>query len=178
MNQGLVRTIQEFYEHGKTDEAFVMSLLEKAIGGKAFPSTKSEDVKNHIDLWWDSPKGIRVSMDVKGPHRSRRSDSGYDEAIHWVELANTSGDKGSLYGDADYIAFRGETRTVFVKRKKLLDHILERTDGVDVVYENPKGCYVPYQRKKWGRKDIIVKIPDSDIEQLSHFIISHVPIND
>ena len=35
-----------------------------------------------------------------------------------------------------------------------------------VVYDKPKEFYVPYQRKRWGRNDMTIKVPMQDIIDL------------
>ena len=49
--------------------------------------------------------------------------------------------------------------------KKISEDVLKK----DLVFRNPKECYIPYQR--WGRKDIVYKIPTIDLINVSDFII-------
>lgn len=61
---------------------------------------------------------------------------------------------------------------IFVKTEKLRD--LTENMGIDkmeVVYDKPKECYIPYQRKKWGRLDITYYIPTYKLRELSSFIV-------
>ena len=39
----------------------------------------------------------------------------------------------------------------------------------ELVFKNPQECYVPYQR--WGRKDVVYKIPTDDLKNIADFII-------
>ena len=78
-----------------------------------------------------------------------------------------------MYGKAEYIAFRTNTRIIFVKREKLLSFALEAVSGKDVVYDNPKEFYVPYKRKKWGRDDLSIKVPTSDLLERADFCIDY-----
>ena len=48
------------------------------------------------------------------------------------------------------------------------------SSGKNIVYDTPRECYVPYQRAKWGRKDIAFKAYMKDLEDISHFHINFV----
>ena len=164
-------TVREFFDKGLADEAFVMEAVSRTLGGRCEKSTEDEDIYDHIDVWWDSPKKGRIGIDVKGLKKNRRADRYYDDSIHWLELQNVRGDKGWLFGKADYIAFRTLSKIVFVKREKLLKFAQDVIKGKEVVYDTPKECYVPYKRKKWGRDDLSVKVLTSDLEMLADFCI-------
>ena len=43
--------------------------------------------------------------------------------------------------------------------------------GKEVVYDTPNDFYVPYKRKKWGRDDLSIKVPTSDLVSLADFCI-------
>lgn len=164
--------VNRCFRKGKEDEWKVMTLIESSIGGKCEFSSAKEDKESHIDLWWETPKGIMVSIDVKGLHKSKRSDSVYDDTICWLELQNVRGDKGWLQGEADYIAFMTASSVIFVKRQKLYEFALEKVDGTAYVTDTPRDFYVPYKREKWGRDDLMFKAPMKDIEKLSHFKVN------
>lgn len=80
--------VKEFYEKGLEDENFVMEATEKTFGGRCYKASKNEDMYDHIDFFWDSPKKGRLSVDVKGMKKSKRSDKFYDDSVHWLELQN------------------------------------------------------------------------------------------
>ena len=65
------------------------------------------------------------------------------------------------------------TKILFVKRDKLLDFAEKKIEGKDIVYDTPKECYVPYQRRRWGREDIALKALNSDLEKLAQFCIDY-----
>lgn len=173
INRKLNKTVAEFYRSGLVDETFIMEAVSKTLGGSCEKSSSKEDIEDHIDFWWDSPKKGRIPMDAKGIKKNSRSDKSFDDSIHWLELQNVNGKPGWLYGKAEYIAFRTNTRIIFVKREKLLSFALSVTEGKDVVYDNPKEFYVPYKRKKWGRDDLSIKVPTSDLLERADFCIDY-----
>ena len=167
----LSETVSKFYLKGLLDENFVRDAVKYTLGGETYKSTKEEDMFDHIDFWWDSPKRGRLGIDVKGLNKASRQDSKFDDSIHWLELQNVRGNDGWLKGKADYIAFRTFTNIIFVKREKLLSFAIESIKGKEVVYDTPKECYVPYKRKKWGRDDLSLKVKKEDLLKLADFCI-------
>lgn len=161
----------QFYEIGKQDEKFVMEAVTKTFGGECTPSSRKDDMKKHIDFWWNSPKKGKIGIDVKGMNKAKRSDKTFDDEIHWLELQNVKGGDGWLKGDAEYIAFRTYNDIIFVNREKLLNFALESINGKEVVYDTPSECYVPYKRKKWGRDDLSLKALNTDLRELADFCI-------
>ena len=173
VSRKLNETVKQFYLSGRLDEDFVMDAVKHTLGGNVKRSSKYDDVYKHIDFWWDSPKKGVIGIDVKGLNKSTRNDAEYDDTIHWLELQNVQGKDGWLKGEAEYIAFKTNTKIIFVNRKKLLSFALESIKGKDVVYNNPNECYVPYKRKKWGRDDLSIKVLNSDLEKLADFCIDY-----
>lgn len=171
VNRELDETVKEFYKKGVLDENFVMEAVSKTLGGECQKATKNEDMYDHIDFWWDSPKKGRIGIDVKGLNKNKRTDKKYDDSIHWLELQNVKGCEGWLFGKAEYIAFRTLSNIIFVKREKLLNFALKVIKGKDVVYDTPSDFYVPYKRKKWGRDDLSLKVPTSDLNDMADFCI-------
>jgi len=70
--------------------------------GDTSKSTKEEDIHEHWDVKLD------IKFDVKAIKKTNRYDNEPNENIHWVELKNVRGNKGWLYGDANYFAFETE----------------------------------------------------------------------
>ena len=171
VSKKLNETVRQFYLNGRLDENFVMDAVKHTLGGDVMRSTKDEDIKQHIDFWWDSPRKGWIGSDVKGVNKSKRSDKTFDDSIHWLELQNVQGKDGWLKGKAEYIAFKTSTKIIFVKRDRLLSFALESIKGKEVVYDTPNECYVPYKRKKWGRDDLALKALNSDLEKLADFCI-------
>jgi hypothetical protein len=171
VNKELNETVKEFYKKGLIDESFVMDAVKHTLGGEVEKSSRFEDVRDHIDFWWDSPKKGRIGIDVKGIKKNSRGDKKPDDTIQWLELQGVTGYPGWLYGKAEYIAFRTFTKIIFVKREKLLSFALEKVKDKETVYDTPKECYVPYKRKKWGRDDLSLKALTSDLEEIADFCI-------
>jgi hypothetical protein len=165
----LNETISEMYKNGLIDETFVMEAITHTLGGTCEKSSREEDMHQHIDFWWNSPKKGRIGIDVKGVKKKNRQDKEVDDTIHWIEIQNVNGKKGWIYGSATYIAFRTLTQIIFVKTSVLQNWSEYRVLGKPLVYSNPKNCYTPYQR--WRRQDIVYKIPTEDLINLSDFII-------
>lgn len=165
----LDETIQRMYNEGLIDENLVMEAVKYTLGGECEKSTPKEDMQDHVDFWWDSPKMGRIGIDVKGIKKKSRKDTEVDDTIHWIELLNVRGNLGWIYGKATYIAFRTKKNILFVKNSVLRDFANKMTVGKKVVNVNPKEFYVPYQR--YGRKDMIIKVPTSDLEKLADFTI-------
>ena len=157
------------YNKGLIDETLVMEAVTHTLGGTCEKASRDEDIHQHIDFWWDSPKKGRIGIDVKGIKKKNRKDKDVDDSIHWIEIQNVRGNKGWIYGDAMYIAFRTLTQIIFVKTSILRDLSEEKVMGKELAYSNPKSCYTPYQR--WQRKDIVYKIPTEDLIKISDFII-------
>lgn len=162
--------VREFYLTGRLDEKFVMNAVKHTLGGDVTRATATEDRKDHIDFWWDSPKAGKIGVDVKGVKKNSR-DGKLDDTINWLELQGVSGKPGWLYGKAEYIAFRTFTKIIFVKRERALSFALESIKDKETVYETPKECYVPYKRKKWGRDDLSLKVKTEDLENIADFCI-------
>jgi hypothetical protein len=169
VNRKLNETIKHMYNDGLIDETFVMEAVSHTLGGQCKKSTKEEDMFQHIDFWWESPKKGKIGIDVKGIKKQNRHDKEVDDTIHWIEMQNVRGNKGWLYGDAMYIAFKTLTQIIFVKTSVLREWSENKIAGKSLVYNNPKECYTPYQR--WQRKDIVYKIPTKDLIEISDFII-------
>lgn len=169
ISKELSSIVADYYLSGKLDEDFVMDAVKFTLGGEVTRATKEEDIYDHIDFWWNSPKKGKIGIDVKGLKKNDRNDNNYDDSIHWIELTNVNGKPGWIYGKALYIAFRTNNRIIFCKTQKLLEFILHKTKDKEITQQNPKQCYIPYQRH--NRKDVIVKVPTNDIITIADFYI-------
>lgn len=161
------------FQQAKADEAFVMSALTLVIGGGTSGATLEDDMKKHFDVLWASPKKGILKIDVKSVKQNRTNDHTPDDTINWLEIQNTTGGTGWLKGEADYIAFKTFTDVIFVKRQKLLEWTLDHIKDKELVHETPTEFYVPYNRSKWGNKDIVVKCPTSDLRKLASWTINN-----
>lgn len=171
ISKQLSSIVYDYYLNGKLDEDFVMDAVKHTLGGDVTRASEEEYMYDHIDFWWDSPKKGRIGIDVKGIKKNSRNDNNTDDSIHWLELTNVNGNPGWLYGKADYIAFRTNSSIIFCKRQKLLDFILSKTENKEIIHNNPRECYIPYQR--YNREDVIIKALTKDIEEMSDFSIEY-----
>ena len=142
----------------KVEEMFKDILKQKTDTVR--PSNLTEQFQ-HVDYF--SEMG---SIDVKARKRVARKDLEVQDDLVWLEFKNVQGNKGWLYGKADWIAFERLKDFVLVKRAELA-HLaeslcdLERRalKGVDALYRG-------YQRK--GRKDLLSIIKMTDVLTLPH----------
>ena len=144
------------WAEGKRAEGLFVTLMEKR-GNDVEKSSSKVDIKQHIDYYVNG-----VGFDVKG---NRHLD------CIWLEIANVRGDDGWLKGEAEYIAFHFPELDEFIifGRQDLLEWVQQNVTE----YTDDKKDYLKlYTRKKWDRKDLIVKVRFSDIESLSHTRIS------
>lgn len=121
-------------------------------------ATKEQDIHEH----WD----FCVKYDVKMIKRRKRHED-YDETIHWVELKNVNGDKGWLYGEADYFSFEILDYWIVVKREDLAEFIAKKCALKQ--WSNRPALYKLYQRN--GRKDVITMVKTIDLMYISADIV-------
>jgi hypothetical protein len=69
------------------------------------------------------------------------------------------------------ISFITKNKVIFIKTERLREYAEKMIEGKELVYDTPKDFYIPYQRKRWGRKDITFKCPINDLIELNDFII-------
>lgn len=174
VNEGKISTNikvqkEKCLKDGKSDEELVMELLSTQMGGTVKRASKDEDYRDHIDFWWETNDGNKFGVDVKGLNKVWRFDDGYNDTIHWVRLVDKQGREDRLYVKADYIAFRTMKKVIFVKWKKLVEFVLEKVKGKEVVTRNPRACYIPYNRDR----DIAVMVLNDDLEMLSDFVLHY-----
>jgi hypothetical protein len=100
--------------------------------------------------------------------KANRSDTNYDDSIHWVEIQNVKGKEGWLYGRAHYIAFELNDKWIVCKRTDILKLINEKV--LDKTIKTSKELYTYYQRK--GREDIIIKVLSKDLKLLAVKVLS------
>lgn len=134
----------------KIEENFAKFI--KKYGETTF-STRTEDINEHWDVKLD------VKFDVKALKKIKRSDIYPDENIHWVELRNVNGDKGWLYGDADYFVFETDEYWILVEKELLQNFISEKCK--DKIKTEEPSLYKFYTRK--DRKDIVTLVKTIDL---------------
>lgn len=163
-------------ERGKIVEEKFRKSLENTLNKKGLKYTLTktnfnEDVYEHIDFVLEYGDKKR-SFDVKGKKKVNRSDENETNNLHWIELTNVNGEKGWVYGEATHIAFETDEGFMLVKRRNLIDLINEKCAD-EKIYNSEdtkkKETYKKYNRK--GRKDVIVLVPNSDIEKIKEKFI-------
>lgn len=117
---------------------------------KVTKSSREQDIKEH----WD----FNVKFDVKMLKKINRNGVP-DENIHWIEIKNVRGDRGWLFGEADYFAFETEDYWAVIEKEDL-QKIIKKKCTDKKIYDK-KYLYKFYSRK--GRNDIITMIKTLDL---------------
>jgi hypothetical protein len=125
-------------------------------------SSENEDMFDHIDV-----KIGDITVDVKGIKRYSMKDAEANPEIHWVEFQNVNGQKGWMYGKADYIAFELVNEFLLIKREDLYNFCKEKI--VDRKVKDTKGFYTLYSRK--GCKDVLSLVLTEDLLKLPNKIV-------
>lgn len=166
--------LSEFRKVGERYENSVGRMLVEQMGGEFTCSTASQNMRQHIDIWWTDENGVKHGVDVKMPKKTRRYDTEPDNTRTWVEILNTAGDPGWLDGDEEWIAFvreGGFNEVLFVNRSKLSKFVKDRIKNSKVVEYNTGVSYDLYTRAKWGNNDMCTIVPFSDMEPFVDFRI-------
>ncbi len=157
-------------ERGKEDELLCASLL-KQIGYDVEFSKGNIDIHDHIDLFINTKvqkQTMEFGVDVK-------ANKIYDNTYRFVEVQNVKGGTGSLFGKADFIAFKEEDGFVFVRRQSLADFVSNNLDTSKIYhsFQPPYKHYLKQYRshRKQNRQDIITLIKLSDIRKFKCFKI-------
>lgn len=134
----------------------------RAIGYETRKSTREEDIYDHIDYWVKRRNHkndvVESGVDVKG---------GNNPECVWVEFKNVLGEKGWMYGEAEFIAFDIPEIGGFavVTRRDLADYaelVVEET------FVEKKDAYRKlYQRA--GRQDVISLLYLEDLKQIKSY---------
>ena len=115
----------------------------------------------HIDFILKRNDKPALKYEVKSRKKVRRSDLGVTDDTIWVEFSNVMGDRGWLYGKADYMAFERELDFVIVERSALVKMAEEKCKLFPLVRFSEEALYRGYQRK--GRNDLLSMVRMSDI---------------
>jgi hypothetical protein len=126
---------------------------------------RKQDIEEHWDWKVINPnKGGKITLvDVKGARKKSRKDDGVDFEITWLEVKNVRGNKGSLLGNADLIAFEQEKYFLLVKREDLRAWLKKKITNKKIVTDPRKALYRFYRRE--NRQDIISLVSIKDIER-------------
>ena len=153
-----------------TTQKFVIFMKSK--GWTVEQATLKEDMSQHID-YFISKGERRVGVDVKS-----RSKYG------WIsELNNVFGQKGSLFGQQEYLCYLSDSTIYFVKPTKIIEYINNNFDLNSEVFESheisknlPEWKYGKIFGRRHGfgvtqgynDKDKWVIIPDIVMEKICH----------
>ena len=106
------------------------------------------------------------SVDVKAMKRLKRSGEKQDKYV-WLEIKNTSGGKGWLYKDVDFLAFERQNDFVMIKKEYPRQLVEDLVDLESVVREASECLYKAYTRK--DRKDLLTMVQMEDLLVFPHF---------
>lgn len=139
------------YDYSKKEGDRVEDILKlklKLLGYNVKDSNKKQDMYEHIDFFVNG-----FGVDAKA---NRHLD------CIWLEIKNVNGNNGWLKGKAYYIIFEIVELNCFsiFKRIDLLNYALTFKEYT----ENKKEFYKIYTRKKWNKKDEIIKVKYNDIK--------------
>ena len=121
---------------------------------KVFEANRQQDMEEH----WDFGVKFDVKM-IKSVKRHQQP----DETIHWVELQNVNGEKGWLYGEADFFSFETIDYWIVVHKNDLQKLIRDKC--TDRTISSVPALHRIYQRK--GRQDQIVLVKSIDLMYIS-----------
>lgn len=124
-------------------------------------ASSDEDIYQHWDV------KIDIKIDVKAMKKINREDSEPNENIHYVEIKNVHGNKGWLYGDADYFAFEMKDYYVMVSKIKLQEMIADKCK--DKIKCARPTLYQLYSRE--GRNDMMTLVKTVDLIFISDKMI-------
>ncbi len=124
-------------------------------------ASRDEDIFDHWDV------KIDIKIDVKAMKKINREDSEPNENIHYVEIKNVHGNKGWLYGDADYFAFEMKDYYVMVSKIKLQAMIADKCKE-KIKCARPT-LYQLYSRE--GRNDMMTLVKTVDLIFISDKMI-------
>lgn len=141
----------------------------KLKGYTVSKSSKEEDMIKHFDFIIVNPNGKRSFIDVKARKKLKRGNDNAQDDWIWIEFKNVGGNKGWLYGEAEYIAFELENEFIIVKRQDLIkisESLIDRKSLVDKPY---LAKYKTYHRNN-RPKELVGLISLDDLKTIDHAI--------
>jgi hypothetical protein len=155
-------------------------------------ASKQEDMFDHIDCHitiMNGSKAVRsCAIDLKGTKYNSRLNEGVPEFMcQYIEFLNVNGDKGWLFGKAEYIAILDENESKFylIKRTDLIkfcekmfkvdlsgkiEDIEERLLNVATWVTRADLAHHQLYRR-WKRLDIVTQISMDEVKELAKIII-------
>jgi len=170
-NDVSLNKVQKDFEIGKKSQ-ILFSELMTLNGYRCYSADSFQDKYEHWDVLTvigdgDDKKFER--FDIKGLKDCVK------EGFEWIELQTIDGRNGWLYSEyMDTLAFEIEDCFLFINRAKLVPIIEKNVElediraGEKIIYVLKDGLqyYQRYQRSLWNKKDITVKSPFKDFEDL------------
>lgn len=149
-----MKVTQERLDRCQRDGDYFEDLFKQKVESKGLrynEATQEDDWYKHIDCYVNG-----YGVDIKGNRHL--------ETI-WLEYTNVNGNKGWLRGEALYIAMHINELDAFsiYYRQELLKFVEENVQE-ETTYKNDYFKF--YTRKKWGKKDMVVKVKYEDIKHL------------
>ena len=140
------------YDYSKKEGDRVENDLKeklKLLGYTVKESTTEQDRYDHIDFFVNG-----FGVDAKSNKHLNNI---------WLEISNVNGNNGWLKGKAYYIIFEIVELNCYsvFKRIDLLNYALTFKEYTDNKHE----FYKIYTRKKWNKKDQVIKVKYDDIKQ-------------
>ena len=87
-------------------------------------ASKFQNCEQHIDCFIETPKGLKLSVDVKAAKKIARSDQKAQDKYTWIEWIRRDGKEGWAQSNVNYIAFQmlnGDF--LMVKTEELRNHV-------------------------------------------------------
>jgi hypothetical protein len=158
----LSKKYKESWDRGQNLENSFFQIIKKF--DKHCRRANREEQFRHIDFI----SNTLGTFDVKARKRINRSANSEQDELVWIEFKNVSGNKGWLYGQADYIAFEREKDFLIIKRIYIQGLAETLCETNNLVTKASDALYKGYTRE--GRKDLISIIQMGDLECLPHEI--------
>lgn len=124
-------------------------------------ASRDEDMYDHFDYRFIKGEQV-IKVEVKAMKRVSRSDSSGQETWIWVEFKNVQGEKGWLYGKADYVAFELEDAFLFVDRKDLVK-VSEKVVDMDTIVKKPFDAKRKCYRRRNRPDELVAMLHITDI---------------
>lgn len=104
-----------------------------------------------------SPKSSSVFLKASGFHK-------HSEKFTWIELKNSKGKAGWLYGSSDFICVETSNSYILCPRASLLNFVHDRVDFTSPIVSNPwQARYKIFQRDSFEE---ITQVSNRDILSL------------
>jgi hypothetical protein len=158
MEGALREKIQDDLKVGKGAEALFIKAITRE-GYYYLTSSTKDDALEHWDLRLiKSPLDLYV--DVK-----KEKDATIEKDMTWLEKKNVDGNVGWLFAPKlQAVAFQRKGKFHIIPIEALRNLYEEKVlDKSALVFDKPTEPYIQYSRVKWGRQDVAVLAPFSDI---------------